>query len=132
MSLRHRLGATLRGLRDRLEPPEPPPSAGHGLAPEDVRLDARHVLDRQGVGVEIAFVDVRPRPVPGLPGALHLPDVVARRAELPDAEALVLVCEDGTHATEVALRLRDHDVPAFALDGGLAAWRRAGGEVEPA
>lgn len=145
-TLRRRIRDGLRVLsmrRDEIAPPSPPsPTQGAApdepLGPSDVRLDALHVLDRQGIGWDLAFIDVRqPREIAAdgtLPGALRIPlgEIEGRRSEIPDDVDVVLVCSAGGRSTEGALRLRalGHGL-AWSLDGGLLAWRRAGGEVEP-
>jgi rhodanese-related sulfurtransferase len=108
------------------------------LRPEDVRLDALHLVRQHGVGVDLAFVDLRPPEVVvatgTLPGAVRrsADDVVRRWRELAD-DVVVLIDGGDDAATPTALRLRSAGHGhAWALQGGFDAWRRAGGEIEPA
>lgn len=117
-----------------LSPDEPASS----VADEDLQLDAHHVLTRWQVGVEFAFVDVREAAEVAatgcLPAAVRLPvgQVEARASELPRDVVVLFYCASGTRSLRAARRLRALGHPAaFSLEGGLPAWTRAGGEVEP-
>jgi rhodanese-related sulfurtransferase len=61
-------------------------------------------------------------------GSLHvpLPELGARYAELPVAEQTLVVCRVGSRSAYATAFLRRQGVEAVNLDGGLAAWARAG------
>jgi rhodanese-related sulfurtransferase len=66
-------------------------------------------------------------------GAEHMRqiDLMIRLAELPPNELLVAYCNDGADALVAALFLRRRGFEhAYALTGGIEAWKQAGGPVE--
>jgi rhodanese-related sulfurtransferase len=128
-------GPVARGAHPASETPAPPEAdAGHApdVAPEDVILDAWTVLERQGVGVEMVLVDVRTaaeRRAEGAPeGALWRPLHTLSVEDVPADVAVVFVCAAGMRSLDAAMALRALGHPsAWSLDGGVGAWRRAGG-----
>jgi rhodanese-related sulfurtransferase len=99
------------------------------LAPE---IDARQALRLVSGGAEV--LDVRdqhewqaghaPRaqhvPLPTLPGA--------RTPHWPH-QPVVVLCRSGSRARTATTLLRHRGVEAFAVSGGMNAWRDAGGAV---
>lgn len=72
-----------------------------------------------------------------MPGAVNVPlDTLRRqrheaRAVAEQAPPVVVVCQSGGRARDAAKVLGDAGLPSVeVLDGGLAQWRRSGGEVE--
>ena len=61
-------------------------------------------------------------------GSVHVPlmELDARYAGLPAAEQTLVVCRVGSRSAYATAFLRQHGVAAVNLDGGLAAWERAG------
>lgn len=119
------------------EAPEPDaPGRGipaHELAdlPErEVSVSAAEVVG----DAEVCFVDLRSAAAwraGRVDGAVHLPlsELVIRLAELPWT-GRVVVYGDGGDALTAALFLRHRGLDhAYALSGGLDAWRSAGGPV---
>ncbi len=109
------------------------------LSEGDLSLDAEHVVERQGVGVDFLFVDVREAvevaATGGIVGAEHVPVGEIDRAapSLPRGVVVVCYCASGVRSLRAARRLRAAGHPAaFSLAGGLAAYQRAGGDVDPA
>ena len=64
------------------------------------------------------------RRVGNIPGAIKISadDVESQLDELPDRDTVLVVCPDGERSAEVAGRLRDNDVEAVSLEGGMQAW----------
>jgi rhodanese-related sulfurtransferase len=126
-------------VAERLHPSQeaaPPDDLG-GLGPDDVQLEAFHVLQRAGIGWEFAFVDIRERAeiadLGSVPDASSLPlsELEARWREVPTDRTTVLLCPTGDRSATAALRLRAlgrDDV--WAVRGGLRAWAREGGPLE--
>lgn len=105
------------------------------LEPIDVVFDAFAVISKAGIGWDMVYVDVRPvQAVHTLPDAQHIPlaELRAREAEVPRDVTVVVVGETEAEGVQGALVLRaaGHD-DAWGLGGGLAAWKREGGELEP-
>jgi rhodanese-related sulfurtransferase len=63
--------------------------------------------------------------------ALHIPmnDVPARMAELPDAQAIVVICAHGSRSYGVAGYLIEQGYQASSLAGGITQWAHEGGEI---
>jgi len=98
------------------------------------RIDAAEAKAKLDAGA--AFVDTRP-PADWagghVPGAQNLPliSVRGRSREIPQDVEVVFVCQDGARspqAAEVASTLGFKDV--FVLEGGVAAWVKAGNSLE--
>lgn len=137
--LRRALVGALRRVRERLADPAQPEPVTSALAADDVRLDAFQVLRKAGVGYDFVFVDVREpdeRAATGvIEGAVLLPLVeLPTRLRALDREATVVAyCDDGSRSDRAALLLRAAGFDdAWSMGGGLRAWRKDGGEVEPA
>ncbi|MCB9741627.1 MAG: rhodanese-like domain-containing protein [Alphaproteobacteria bacterium] len=100
------------------------------LSADEVSMSAADAL-AEGVSV----VDVRRQAAgdaPAVPEATRIPleDLMIRLAELPAGARLVTLDETGEDALTAALFLRNRGFEqVFALRGGLAAWRAAGGET---
>lgn len=75
-----------------------------------------------------------------IPGSVNLPlpELSRYAARLADASsgrsrATVVICQSGTRSARAVDLLREHGHPSAAsLDGGLVAWRNAGGPVDSA
>jgi Fe-Mn family superoxide dismutase len=85
----------------------------------------------------LALVDVRRRPAFAaeprlLPGAIWRdPELVDRwAAELNHAHAVIVYCVHGHEVSQsVAARLRALGFDASVLEGGIEAWKAAGGQL---
>ncbi|HYU60939.1 MAG TPA: rhodanese-like domain-containing protein [Solirubrobacterales bacterium] len=57
-------------------------------------------------------------------GALRVAedDVDSRLDEVRDDTRVIVVCGDGERSAEVAERLRERDIDAVSIEGGMAAW----------
>jgi len=98
-----------------------------------VRITAADVLARRARGETIAFVDVRAQRGAGIPGSLHMPmkEISVRVSELDPDHLVVAWCDDGVLSTDAVRFFRERGMEdTWALAGGLAAWRGAGGAVE--
>jgi rhodanese-related sulfurtransferase len=64
------------------------------------------------------------RRIGNIPGAVMISadDVESQLESLPDRDKVLVVCPDGERSAEVADRLRDKDVEAVSLEGGMQAW----------
>jgi len=62
------------------------------------------------------------------PDAVHLPlgELTARAGELPKTGRLLVVCHSGTRSARATAWLNGAGFDAVNLDGGMAAWARAG------
>jgi rhodanese-related sulfurtransferase len=60
-----------------------------------------------------------------IPGSRNHPDLDPQSLpdELSDADRVLVVCADGARSSELAAELREHDVDAISLEGGVEAWR---------
>ncbi len=104
-----------------------------GIDPASVRMPAAAVIARQKKGEFIEFVDVRPRPGGGIAGSIHMPmnEISVRVSELDPDHLVVVWCEDGALATDAVRFFRERGMEdTWAIAGGLASWRAAGGAVE--
>ena len=97
---------------------------------------AQEVWERIGAGEPVVLVDVREpeaRVAGTIPGARLLPltEFEARWRELEACDEVVCVCADGVRSRAAAEFLRARGLfNATALEGGIAAWRSAGGPVQ--
>jgi rhodanese-related sulfurtransferase len=89
-------------------------------------------------GGRVAVLDVRSEEqwnaVGNMPGAVHVPDatdVESRLDDLPEREAVLVVCTDGERSAELAERLGGQDRKAVSIEGGMEAWRDAGNPLQP-
>lgn len=114
----------------------PPVTDEMALEPEDVLLDAMQLVHQAGIGWDLTFLDLRPDVARATTGVvaeavpLERAELQARLPELDATTTWVVYDDDDRSAASLALSLRGqgyHDV--FALEGGLEAWRRAGGPV---
>lgn len=66
-----------------------------------------------------------------VPGAVHVPmgAVPERISDLPEAR-LVVVCRSGGRSARVTAYLRQLDVDAVNMDGGMRAWAAASRPME--
>lgn len=79
------------------------------------------------------FLDVREGGAGGIPGSMRMPmgTIGVRVSELPSDQVVIVWCDDGRLATEAVRFFRERGMEdTFALTGGLAGWRAAGGETE--
>ncbi len=134
MGIRSRVSGWLRGVRDRLgdadeaapaveaSTREAPTAEPDGLAPEDVTIDADRLawlIDTD----DVAVLDARgSREGGGVPNSVAW----TPGAPVPGDRVVVVVDEHGASAPGLALRLRGEGIEAWALGGGVRAWRRAG------
>jgi len=67
----------------------------------------------------------------------HAPDarlmpmgtVGERRGELPEGERILVVCHSGARSAAVTEHLREAGFDAVNVEGGMLAWRSAGGPI---
>jgi rhodanese-related sulfurtransferase len=98
------------------------------------RIAAPELKQRIDAGERFTLLDVRsPAEHAGsrLRGALNVPieTLASSLAAIPTNLPIVVVCQGGTRAALAAPALRDR-AAVLVLDGGLAAWRKCGFEVE--
>lgn len=99
----------------------------HGLSVEAVRA----LIGKQ----PLAFVDVRDAAswaAGHVRLAAHMPmaELNVRVSELPWDQHVVAYCDDGALSAQAVAFFRERGMEdTFFLQGGLAAWRAAGGEV---
>lgn len=137
------VGKVRGGGETRRTPATPPPSFTPRPAESEPPLEAetlqslecgaQELKERLDCGEHVVIVDVR---TDGelrqgmLPGALHIPlqDLSARWEELKDADEIVLYCAAGMRSLQAAEFLRGKGlINATSLEGGVGAWRAAGG-----
>ncbi len=132
MGLIRRIGRKILGRSGAPEPrPEPSVASGGEAFKESLsRIDcgAQELKERLGAGEEIVIVDVRSADERGdgsLPGAVHIP-----LPELEGADEIVCYCTSGSDSVSAARLLRKKGlINATALEGGVAAWESAGGQL---
>ncbi len=101
------------------------------LPPEEVMIHPLRARD-----LKPFWVDVRDASSWGderIAGAEHMRavDLMIRLAELPSDEPLVCYCDDGSEALTATLFLRRRGFhQAWALNGGLKAWKKSGAPTE--
>ena len=81
-----------------------------------------------------ALVDVRERTewaIGHAPQALLLPltELPHRSGELPRTGRVIVVCRSGRRSAGLVAQLVELGVDAVNLDGGMQAWRDAGGDL---
>lgn len=99
------------------------------LAPE---INAHQALRLASDGADILDVRDRYEWVAGHdPRAEHLPLPTLPGARTPNwhSRPVVVLCRSGNRAKAATLLLRHRGVEAFAVSGGMNAWRDAGGLV---
>ena len=80
-------------------------------------LVAEHKVRVIDIRDEEAFADQR------IPGAVNETDPDPESFSEEDGDLRILVvCEDGEQSGEVAAKLREQDVDAASLEGGMSAW----------
>ncbi len=84
---------------------------------------------------ELVLVDVRDareRAQARVPGSVHIPlDQLSERwGELPEGRPLGFICASGARSAIAANKAAGNAASAANVDGGLAAWSRAGLPVE--
>jgi len=138
--LRHTLGRVARRLRRAQRPVDADSTAieARGFSPDELplELDPAHLLDWRAEGHPHRLVDVRRLEEVRsglLPGAELVPEdqMLARVAEFSAELPLVVFCEEGSRSDGIVSWLRGEGYSlAQSLDGGLRAWRAAGGTIE--
>ncbi len=125
--------STSEGACDPVVRPFVPPEE---LVADDVRIDPHRVLHLMSIGEEMALYDLRSWEAVVRTGTADGAVCVGADAmeqgidELPRDRDLLLLCDDGHAATALALRLRTAGVvAAWAVDGGVDGWVRAGGPM---
>jgi rhodanese-related sulfurtransferase len=141
-------GATASGAGSEGANPGHDPSRGRDNIPQldtpedfdagDMRVNAADVVADLQAGRTLAFVDLRDPTssgalTAGIPLAQRIPlaTLGIQLAELPPAGHPVIVYDEaGQEATDAVRFLRWRGIDdAVCLDGGLVAWRAAGGPV---
>jgi rhodanese-related sulfurtransferase len=99
------------------------------VTPDEARLLAGQA---EAVVVDISTTEEWRR-VGNIPGAVLISadDIASRLDDLPDRGKVLVVCPDGERSAEVADRLRDDDVDAVSLEGGMEAWADEGLALQP-
>lgn len=117
------------------------PVGAPGVAPEVAPVEAgAYTLSVAAVRAaaaerSIAWVDVRAADAWAaghVRGAIHMPmgEINVRVSELPWDQWVVAVCDDGRLSAQAVAFFRERGMEdTFVLEGGLSAWRAAGGEV---
>ncbi|HEX9821151.1 MAG TPA: rhodanese-like domain-containing protein [Methylomirabilota bacterium] len=114
-----------------------PAGAGHPWHAALLTIDAESLQRLTAAGRPVVAVDVRPPAAyrgGRLPGARSIPlsSLGARRNEVPGEPLVVLYGDEGLEEAATAyryLRAGGHG-NVFVLEGGLAAWRARGYEIE--
>jgi rhodanese-related sulfurtransferase len=114
-----------------------PAAAGHAANAPVLTIDADSLRQLSQQGRSIVAVDVRPPEAfhaGRLPGAQSIPltTLTARQRELPESGLVVLYGADSVDEAAAAFRyLRSAGrTNVVVLEGGFAAWRAGGFEVE--
>ena len=115
-------------------PPDPmTTNTGDALATID--CGAQELVERLGCGEPVVVVDVRTdaeRDAEHIPDTRHIPldQLEARWRELEKCDEIVCYCAMGGRSLKAAQLLRDKGLfNATSLEGGIAAWKDAGGKV---
>jgi hydroxyacylglutathione hydrolase len=93
-------------------------------------VTAGELRDRAGMTI----VDIRKNPDDRqIPGSLRMEGAALEGAAPPFSkdEPVVLYCGSGNSCTRIAASLRERGYDAVALEGGYAAWEKAGLPTEP-
>jgi rhodanese-related sulfurtransferase len=94
--------------------------------PGPIAMSAKNAVALLKIG---CVVDASEGP-PEIPGALHIPwtEIGIRIAELPPNTPTAVVSNKAAHAKDVVRFLRHRGLDeTWAMTGGLAAWKKAGG-----
>ncbi|MCW2961518.1 MAG: Rhodanese domain protein [Thermoleophilia bacterium] len=95
-----------------IDPIDPATAAAEVEAGRAILVDVR---DRS------AFDSAHATPAVGIP----IDQLAARLEELPAGTTVITTCGGGTRGPRAAALLREHDIDARPLAGGLRAWRAA-------
>lgn len=104
-----------------------------GSTPQVDAVDARTWLD-SGAAIAVDVREIAEWQAGRIAGALHIPmgDLEGRVRELPHEQRLIIVCRSGARSHMVTRALANVGYDAFNLSGGMDAWVRTGGPIEPA
>lgn len=107
-----------------------------GLFSRNQGLDPAAAAGLAGRG-EAVIVDVREQKewdAGHAPDAVHIPlgQLSQRLTELPRDRRIVAVCRSGGRSSSATKALKRAGLEAENLEGGMAAWQRAGLPLEPA
>lgn len=105
------------------------------MDPTTIQMAAADVLAAQRAGRNVVLVDIRERRAgEGVADALHmpLPEVSTRVSEFSDDQLVVAWGADADVLQAVSFFRERGIEDSWILAGGLAAWKAAGGRVEPA
>jgi rhodanese-related sulfurtransferase len=115
-------------------PSEPVADAG---ALTRIECGAQELYERLGAGETVVVMDVRTAEEVaqgGIPGAIHVPldELEARWEVVRDANEVVCYCAMGGRSLKAATFLRSKGIfNATSMEGGIGAWKAAGGKVVP-
>jgi rhodanese-related sulfurtransferase len=104
------------------------------IDPGAFRMAAHDAVAQVGAR-PIAFVDVRATRAEAIPGSIHMPLAEAniRVSELPTDKLVLVYCDDGRDSAKAVAFFREREMDeTFWVEGGLKAWKAAGGPVERA
>lgn len=96
-------------------------------------IDVQQAQQLQSSGAVLLDVRTRPEFTNGhAVGARHLPlDQLATRArEIPADRQVLAICQSGGRSARATALLRDQGHDVLDVQGGMAAWQRAGLPVE--
>jgi len=116
--------------------PPDPMTANTGAALSSIDCGAQELVERIGCGEPVVVVDVRTpqeREAERVPGSLHIPldELEGRWRELESCDEVVCYCAMGGRSLKAAQLLRDRGLfNATSLEGGIGAWKEAGGPTE--
>jgi rhodanese-related sulfurtransferase len=120
-----------------LRPAKAAPNNNLGSELASIECGAQEVRERLEAGEPVVIVDVREifelEQSGMLIGALHIPlrELPARWEELADADEIVCYCAAGARSLNAAHLLRENGLfNATSMEGGIAAWKAIGGQVE--
>ncbi len=115
--------------------PPDPMTANTGAALATIDCGAQELVERIDCGEPVVIVDVRTNAERGaerIPDTRHIPldELEERWRELESCDEIVCYCAMGGRSLKAAQLLRDKGLfNATSLDGGIGAWKDAGGKV---
>jgi rhodanese-related sulfurtransferase len=115
-----------RGQVTDVEKPMNPPTIPEAGGPIDTATARRWLESGQASLVDVREPDEHARE--SIEGARLMPlSLFDPRAAAADGRRVILHCKSGRRSVEAAARMAAAGLPAFTLDGGIEAWRAAGG-----
>lgn len=110
-------------------------SCGRTDAQEVKHMSVREVHDLLAKDTNVFLLDVRTEGEyrsDHLRGAYHIPvdELEARIAEIPTSKKVIAYCRTGNRSTHAAEILKQHNISAPTMDGGIMEWQAEGFAIE--